>query len=201
MNTIEKIVKGSFILRLESFDRLIQRLLKRKRIDYIENFLPKQGIGAELGVFKGHLSPILLKHTNATKLHLIDPWYFLTPYWSWANGNKSTVDSLIKILTLFKQEINRGRVVVHVGDDRQVLESFPDQYIDSSHEYNHTLQELNILDRKIKNQGVIGGDDWQPNPDHRHHGVYKAVNEFVTAQKYEIIYSNEENRQWAIKKS
>ena len=38
--------------------------------------LPKNGVGAELGVFKGQFSPYLFKNTNAFKLHLIDPWFF-----------------------------------------------------------------------------------------------------------------------------
>jgi hypothetical protein len=168
--------------------------------------LPKNGIGAELGVFKGHFSPILLEHTNATKLHLIDPWYFFTAHWRWAKGKQSTVDALIKVLQTFKKELEDGRILVHVGDDLQVLTTFPDHYfdwvyIDTSHAYEHTKHELQILASKVKDSGVIAGDDWQPEPDHKHHGVYKAVNEFSASEKYKVIYSNRDNLQWAIKKS
>ena len=51
---------------------LIQNRIRR-RIKFVDKVLPKDGTGAELGVFKGQFSPILLKYTNATKLHLIDP--------------------------------------------------------------------------------------------------------------------------------
>ena len=178
----------------------------QRRIPFIEEVIPKKGIGAELGVLKGHFSPILLKHSQATELHLVDPWYFLSGRWEWTGGDKSTVTALIRILKAFKKEIEDGKVKVHVGDDLQVLSTFPDQYfdwvyIDSSHEYEHTQQELKIIRNKIKPNGVIAGDDWVPDPSHRHHGVYKAVSEFMESENYQVIYSNEGNLQWAIKKN
>lgn len=202
---VKSILRHPLIYRWEYVDRRIETIKKRMRIQFIEQVFPKNGIGAELGVYKGHLSPILLKYTNATKLHLIDPWYFLTDHWPWAGGNQSTVDALIKILQTLKNEIEDGRILVHVGDDLQVLATFPDRYfdwvyIDSSHAYEHTKRELQILASKVKFAGVIAGDDWQPDPGHRHHGVYRAVNEFVASERYSIIYSSDDNRQWAIKR-
>jgi len=190
----------------ELVDLKIQTRLKQRRIDFIVKILPKGGVGGELGVYKGHLSGMLFHYTNSRKLHLIDPWYMLQPNWDWGAGNQSTVDGLIGILKRYKHYIEQGRMVVHVGDDCEVLASFPDQYfdwvyIDSSHEYDHTKRELELLSRKVKHDGVIAGDDWQPEQHHRHHGVYKAVTEFMEGNSYELIYSNAENLQWAIKRS
>jgi hypothetical protein len=56
------------------------------------------------------------------------------------------------------------------------------------------------LKNKVKGDGVIFGDDWRPDPSHRHHGVYKAVNEFIEENGYELIYASEENLQWFIKR-
>jgi hypothetical protein len=173
------------------------------RVPFIREVLPKHGVGAELGVFQGQFSPLLLKHTEAVTLHLIDPWYFLTANWHWGGGNRSTVDALVKILRTWKQQIEEKKVLVHVGDDREILKSFSDHYfdwvyVDSSHDYSHTVDELNILKSKIKPNGVIAGDDWQPDPVHRHHGVFKAVNEFLEPNGYSII--KVENYQWAIRK-
>jgi hypothetical protein len=71
-------------------------------------------------------------------------------------------------------------------------------YLDSSHEYTHTLEELEILKHKVKPSGVIAGDDWQAEPSHRHHGVYKAINEFIDSNNYHVLYANESTKQWAI---
>lgn len=171
---------------------------------FAERVLPKNGIGAELGVFKGQFSSVLLERTNAKRLHLIDPWYFLTPHWHWGSGDRSTVRALIRILQRFEKEIESGRIRVHVGDDRQVLTTFPERYfdwvyIDSSHFYEHTREELQILAGKMKPAGLIAGDDWQPDPSHRHHGVYKAVTEFAASGKYDVIYADQRDRQWAMR--
>jgi len=183
----------------------------KKRILFLEQFLPKNGIGAELGVYKGDFSPFLLKHTNAKKLYLVDPWFYHKGgHWDWGNGNRSTVDALIKILRAFKKEIEDGRIIIQVGWDTQVLTTFPDQYfdwvyVDTSHTYEQTKKELQILTRKVKGNGVIAGDDWWPDPNHRHHGVYKAVREFEASTNYRIIYPHNpdlsNDQQWAINKS
>ena len=112
---------------------------------------------------------------------------------------------MIGVLKTFKKELEEERVLVHVGYDLQILKTFPDQYfdwvyIDSSHAYKHTRDELSIVAGKVKDEGVIGGDDWRPEPGHKHHGVYKAVNEFVASGKYRVIYSDRDNLQWAIRK-
>lgn len=181
-------------------------IVNQRRIPFVEQVLPKNGIGAELGVCKGHFSPILLEHTSATELHLVDSWYFLTAHWPWARGNQSTVDALTGVLQTFKKELEDGRVLVHVGDDLQLLTRFPDQYfdwvyLDTSHAYEHTKHELQILVGKVKDNGVIAGDDWQPEPSHRHHGVYRAVSELIASEEYRVIYANRDNLQWAIQRT
>jgi hypothetical protein len=181
-----------------------ERDANKLRAVFVDQVLPKNAIGAELGVFKGQFSPILLERTSPTRLHLIDPWYFLTAHWHWGGGDRSTVHALIRVLQRFEKEIENGRVRVHVGDDLQVLATFPDGYfdwvyVDSSHAYEHTRDELRMLERKIKSGGVIAGDDWQPDPHHRHHGVYKAVTEFVASGRYEVIYADKNDRQWAMR--
>ena len=175
----------------------------RVRVPFVHTVLPKGGVGAELGVFKGRFSPVLLRESQATCLHLIDPWYLLTPTWHWGRGDRSTVNALRRILKRWRPEIEAGRIKVHVGDDRQVLASFPDHcldwvYLDSSHAYEHTAEELRLLHRTVKPGGVIAGDDWQPDPAHKHHGVHRAVTEFAAAEGYDVVYANESDQQWAI---
>lgn len=51
----------------------------------------------------------------------------------------------------------------------------------------------------MKASGIIAGDDWNPNHQHKHHGVYKAVKDFVDKERYKMIYKSAANNQWAIK--
>jgi hypothetical protein len=93
-----------------------------------------------------------------------------------------------------------------VADDRDVLRRFPDghldwAYVDSSHAYEHTRDELALLHRKVRPGGVIAGDDWRPDPEHPHHGVHRAVLELVEEHGYDVLVADAGTRQWAIRRS
>lgn len=209
---MKKILKKTIFYRW-FFNYKVDKALKKEhqlnravRGAVMEKYLPKNGVGAELGVLNGTFSRVLLDYTSPKELHLIDPWYFLDSHWSWASGNNSTIEAVRRILKENKTEIESKKMFVHIEDDLIVLERFPDEYfdwiyIDSSHMYMHTVMELEIIKRKIKPEGIICGDDWRPDSNHRHHGVYKAVNEFMERENYQLIYANVDNLQWFIKRS
>lgn len=176
----------------------------RRRAGFVDAVLPKGGVGAELGVFKGRFSHVLLEGSKARRLHLVDPWYLLTPRWHWGIGDRSTVGAVRRILRRWHAEIEAGRVVVHIGDDREVLASLDDHsldwvYVDSSHDYQHTVEELALLRHKVRPGGIIAGDDWQPDPSHPHHGVHLAVMELVSSGSCEVVYADAGDQQWAIR--
>lgn len=47
---------------------------------------------------------------------------------------------------------------------------------------------------------MIAGDDWHPDPEHIHHGIYLAVHEFLESEPYEIVYADAQDKQWAIQR-
>jgi hypothetical protein len=84
------------------------------------------------------------------------------------------------------------------------LESQPDEsldwiYLDSTHTYDGTKQELKLINRKIRKTGLICGDDWQSDRNHRHHGVFLAVNEFIREEDFEFVLCGV-NSQWIIRR-
>jgi len=199
MNFIKKI-----ILRWEYLEEILSRKNINIRIKALEKYLPKESVGAELGVFKGRFSVALLNKVNPNLLYLIDPWYLGGTKWEWATGNKSTIDALYNVLKRFKNNIDNGSVKVCVDSDIDALEKMQSNsldwvYIDSSHEYEHTKIELDLLCKKIKKGGIIAGDDWYPDASHKHHGVYKAVQEFINLGKIELLYYGEDDKQWVTK--
>jgi NADPH-dependent ferric siderophore reductase len=118
---------------------------------------------------RGRFSPVLLRATEAEGLHLVDPGYLLTPEWHWGIGDRSTVNALRRILQRLRTEIETGRVEVHVGNDLDVLRRTPDHsldwaYVDSSHAYDHTVQELALLDRKVRPVGLSPATTGNPTP-------------------------------------
>ena len=145
----------------------------------------------------------LLSTLRPAHLHLVDPWYLQGTEWSWEKEDRSTVHALSGVLQAFEAELARGQVVLDIAYDQDFLATLPDAYfdwiyLDTTHTYEQTRLELQLLQKKVKPSGVIAGDDWQPDPAHPHHGVYKAVQEVIADGKYRILYADAHNLQWAI---
>ena len=190
------------VRRSERIQDIYESYKNHRRRDVLSELIPAGGVGAELGVHKGHLTPLLVDWFQPTKLYVVDPWYLLGPTWDWAAGDTSTVNALARTIRRLRPALEAGRAEVVVADDLVFLAGLADRtldwvYLDSSHMYDHTVKELDLLTRKVKPGGVIAGDDWQPDPSHRHHGVCRAVHEFAAAGRLTLSYANADNHQWA----
>jgi hypothetical protein len=173
------------------------------RLRVLKPFLREGAVAAELGVLKGELSRQFVNQLRPTRLHLVDPWYLQGAEWAWEKGDRSTVHALEGILQSFQVELARAQVVLNIDFDQDFLATLPDgyldwAYIDTTHEYAQTQLELRLLQQKVKASGVIAGDDWQPDPAHPHHGVYKAVHEVIAQGRYRILYADAHDLQWVI---
>jgi hypothetical protein len=181
------------------------------RINFLK-ILPKNAIGAELGVFQGELSEYLIKIAQPKLLYLVDPWWEIHgdffPKWANVyNNNQRLSTKLAFERTQLAVTRAGGEDVVEyiVSDDILFLKKLPNNhldwaYIDSTHQYQQTVMELNELNRIIKQDGIITGHDWEPEPTHRHHGVYKAVQEFCMKENWQVIRIDAQFTQWAIKR-
>jgi len=147
--------------------------------------LPKNGIVAEIGVYKGDFSKKILNITTPQKLHLIDNW-----------GSKRYPKELQKIVkNKFKEEIINNKVEINTGLSIEVANSFKDNYfdwvyIDTTHTYETTKNELERYSKKVKYDGIIAGHDfiignWSKI---KKYGVIEAVYEFCVKNNWELIY-------------
>ncbi len=193
----------STVGRLELADNVQCTLRARERRSFLDAVLPKAGVGAELGVFKGHLTPLLVDVARPALLYAVDPWYRLEPSWEWACGHRSTSLGLASAVRRSHRAIDAGIVQVRVEFDIAFLEGLTDAdldwaYVDTTHQYDETCRELDLLAGKVRPGGVVAGDDWQTDPAHRHHGVKRAVDEFVAAGRGELLRVDEPIHQWAV---
>jgi Methyltransferase domain len=175
-----------------------------RRFRYLD-MLPKGGIGAEIGVFRGEFTPEIIRVTCPRELHLIDGWWELYGecYPDWGSY---TEHGRLQTRKMFEEARRRTRgkpVTFHVGDDLAILPTFDDRffdwvYLDTSHEYEHTLTELEILDRKVS--GTIMGDDWRENPDadDPNAGGARAVRAFCQSHGWKLLDPDRAFQQWAI---
>jgi hypothetical protein len=164
----------------------------------ILELLPKGGIGVELGVFAGCFSRVLLQVAQPRILHLVDPWWkvFGTTYPDWGaytdHGRLET--RAAHDAAIARSEAARGHSSFHVHVDTSIawLQRLPDEhldwaYLDTTHTYDDTLTELNLLAEKVSSNGFIVGDDYWTDPSSFHYGVVRAVHAFLRQQPYVII--------------
>jgi hypothetical protein len=157
--------------------------------------LPKGGVGAEIGVFKGNMSAKLLRRAEPQKLFLIDPWRVnpdIEGGWWGANVGQEKLDEIYEgVRARFADEIAAGVVEIRRAESAQAAEEFPDAYfdwvyVDGNHLYEFVKQDLELYRRKVKPGGIVAGDDygqagwWED-------GVTRAVDELLEQGAFEPL--------------
>lgn len=181
-----------------------ERLARRR---WVLNHAGKGGVGAEIGVFRGQFSALICEIAKPRALYLVDPWTTLGETFGW--GKEYT--SFDRLTTLGARQETMARVAgfpdvaCHIveGIYPRCKDRLPEQldwaYLDASHKFEPTLNELRHLDAQIAPGGVIMGDDWDPNPQAMHHGVFLAVQQFVRERPWEIRAAGH-GAQWVIQR-
>ena len=177
-----------------SFDR------QKVRYEVIAPFLGLDWIGAELGVYKGGFGEFLLGHCR--KLYLVDLWYRNGGFWDAKTRTDSRVEAVISILSVYRHEIEEGRVEVVVERADQFLATVPEGYfdflyLDTGHKYDSTRSELAAALRATRRGGYVFGDDYDPDPASGQHGVFRAVNQTIQEIGAEMVVNS--SRQWGLR--
>lgn len=180
----------------------MKQLNNKNRYDFLREFEIGK-VCAELGVYRGSFSRSIFNWLKPKKLYLVDMWWLSGKKWGWSG--ESTFDAFFEVVKMFEDELVSGQVEIDIKFDDKFLLMLPDNYfdwvyLDTAHSYHHTAIELLILKDKVKDDGIIAGHDWMQDPSHKHHGVFKAVNEFIKQNNYEIILLDNYT-QWAIRKT
>jgi len=142
--------------------------------------LPKNGICAEIGVWKGEFSEHILAITTPKKVHLIDPWTFQPQFGgNWYGGQiaKSQKD-MNDIFNVVEHKF-KNKAIIHREYSDIAFNHFDDGYfdwiyIDGNHNYAYVMKDLMLYYPKVKSGGYITGDDYDMSD------VIRAVGEFCT---------------------
>jgi len=167
------------------------KYLEHKHRQDILQYLPSNAVCAELGVYAGRFASMILRFSKPKRLFLVDPYWKKYGDAFWNNQNPEQVlSSAISRL----RKWDKDNVAVLVTDfDYLFLKDLPDKFfdwvfLDSTHMYEDTLKELEVIAPKIKDGGFIAGHDWQDKIGHRHAGVKKAICEWLEVHpEYELI--------------
>jgi hypothetical protein len=193
------------ILRAEL--RAPHRISERR---FIVDFIPPNSVGAELGVFTGLFSSILARERKISRVTFVDPWWeaFGDRYPDWGSYTSYGRMSTRKAFEVARRRISRSGLphrVVEVASSYEWLQLQPNGsldwvYLDSTHSYEGTKRELELLNIKInKHTGLVLGDDWQFDRSHYHHGVCLAVNESLKSSNFELILCGP-HTQWVLRR-
>ena len=176
---------------------------------FMLDLIPSDSVGAEIGVFTGLFSSILARDRRISKVTFVDPWWkaFGSHYPDWGiytDYGRLSTQSAYEVARIRVSRCGLPNRFVEVAFSYDWLAAQPDgsldwAYLDSTHDYEGTKRELQLLDRKISHTGLILGDDWYLDPDHIHYGVFLAVSEFVKSSNFELILCGHCS-QWAIRR-
>lgn len=128
--------------------------------------LPKNGVGAEVGVWEGKFSSVILEVCTPTKLHLIDPWEYDPRFNNTGFGRKKNADRMPQMFDLVTEKFaGDDRVVLHRATSAEALVEMEDGYldwvyIDGNHNEPFVGMDLALSLKKVKPGGVIAGDDY-----------------------------------------
>jgi len=146
---------------------------------------------AEIGVYKGRGTSLwnveLMNHSIEYNYYAIDHFMGSNEHDKSLDYYKVTLDNLQPIL---------NKIHLIKNDSISESQNYPDNffdivYIDASHEYEYVLEDIKKWLPKVKDGGIICGDDYIIGWD----GVIMAVNE-IFQDKVNIVGA----QQWWVKK-
>ena len=163
----------------------------RPMIDFVRKENKKDLIGIEIGIASGENSKRLLKNLSIKKLYCIDPWI------DYEEDNKiiRLYKSEQKCRKLLRRWNSKIDYIKKYSDD--AIEDVPNNvdfiYIDGNHQYEFVKNDIELYYPKLKEGGIIGGDDFCGN----FVGVVIAVLEFV--DKHNLKLHSRINDWWIVK--
>ena len=143
----------------------------------------KYQIGAEIGVYKGEFSEILLARSSLHKLYCIDTWQNDAMIWKKIPEPNKIYENCANRLKKFGK-----RVEMIQGESTQVVKQFKQHsldfiYLDADHTYNAVLKDLQAWYNKVKPGGMFAGHDFYNRYTRKsrilYKGVEKALEEFL----------------------
>lgn len=127
----------------------------------ILDFMPKGGVVAEIGVFRGDFAVEMYARTAPLKLHLIDPWQVIT------HAGGRFVDGEANLAECRRRFVGKENVLFHRNGSPGAAAMYPAGHfdyvhIDACHNQKQVGIDLNAWLPKVKVGGYILGHDYHP---------------------------------------
>lgn len=159
--------------------------------------MPKQGIGAEIGVHKGDFSASILQISKPKRLYLIDPWKCFdspdhkTSLFGSDNVSQTDMDARFQAVEKRFKKVPAVRILRDTSDAAAVSirnKELDFVYIDGDHNYAGVQADLENYYPKVKTGGLIFLDDYTLTGWWRD-GVVRAAHEFLARHPCRIDFA------------
>jgi hypothetical protein len=178
--------------------------------EWLLEMMPKHSVCAEIGVFWGEFSRLILKKVEPKLLHLIDPWQYqpdpsLTKaLYGGVSGSQKRMDEIHH--SVVRHLGRRENVVIHRAPSLIAVNQFPDNYfdfiyVDGDHSYEGATADLEQYRSKVKPGGFLAGDDYARNPNGwMKDSVTRAVDDIIAYGLYEEVELCPQTHQFILRK-
>lgn len=184
-----KLAESKSIPYYELQEKHIENLKVLVNRDVLLEKMPKNSVVAEIGVDKGEFSEMILSINNPQKLYLIDAWHSERYH----DGLAQSVEKK------FEKQIECSQVEIKRGLSTDMLKTMDNSsldwvYIDTSHTYKTTFEELVLCNNLVKQAGIIAGHDFVTGQWEKgiRYGVIEAVHQFCVEYNWQMIYLTHE---------
>jgi hypothetical protein len=168
-------------------DRQSDRTTGREQV---LSLIPKHGVCAEIGSWKGRFAAAILRAAAPTELHLVDPWRFdpsVPDRWYGGSLAKSQADMdaiCERVRKRFRASpaVRLCRAPSLEGAARFADHYFDWVYIDGDHSYEAVLADLNAWYPKVKPGGQLACDDYRWRDDQGRLAVKLAIDDFLASR-------------------
>ncbi|QDU37477.1 hypothetical protein Mal4_17910 [Maioricimonas rarisocia] len=156
---------------------------QRQLIEWLEPLRPLR-FGAEVGVYDGYTSDILLQAFPELHLWMVDPWHTIDQPEEYANFDESRFEELRRIAMWWTSHAEDRRFELR-KPSLEASSLFPDAsldfvFIDADHHYDAVKADVHAWWPKVRTGGLLSGHDYGVYGDATGAwGVRRAVDEFA----------------------
>ena len=145
--------------------------------DFLIKNTPENGTFVEIGAWLGKSSSYLVDNGGNRTIIIIDSWEG-SPNERNTNHRLATQTDIYEI---FKENMGERKYESIRGLSTEVVNQFEDEsldtvFIDATHTYEAVKEDIKVWLPKVKNGGILAGDDYNQNWPQ----VIKAVNESLS---------------------
>jgi len=156
------------------------------RRNFLFDMIPKRAVCLEIGVWEGTFTKQIVRKSNPSELHIVDPWVFTEGMKKYFDGQEALEEVFERV---YKRFGKRDNIFIHRCMSEQLASNFHDEYfdwiyIDGDHSFEGLYSDLINYYPKVKKGGLVIGDDYGGKSP----GVEKAVNKFCTERLIDFEY-------------